>query len=283
MTEPQQPTDAPGPLVEAVDVHKSLGGREILKGINLKVFPGQTLVVLGGSGCGKTTVLNHLIGKYRPDTGAVRLYGRDLADLSTAELDQLRTAEGYGIGMLFQTGALFGSMTVGMNVAVPIIEHRRVAESIVRIWVTMKLRLVGMARFEHQLPSTLSGGQRKRAGLARAIALDPKIIFYDEPSSGLDPISTTIIDGLIVGITKKLGAASVVVSHDLASAFRIADQIVMLDAGQVIASGTPEDIKSNADPRVQQFIQGAPEGPMTPDESDQDFWHTLAQSQFSLR
>lgn len=240
------------PIIEIVDLVKRFGDRKILDGINLRVRKGETLVIMGASGCGKSTLLRCLIGAHRAEEGSVKLFGQDILTISLKELDAVRKR----FGILFQSGALFSSMTVGENVALPLKEHTDLSAEMIDLMVKVKLELVGLREAEHQLPSQISGGMAKRAGLARAIALDPELLFYDEPTSGLDPIMTGIIDGLIVDLARTMNVTSVVVTHDLRSAFRVADRMVVLNNGRVVAEGMPHEIKTHQDPFVKRFIQG---------------------------
>src|SRR6185295_16809429 len=207
---------------------------------------------MGASGCGKSTLLRCLLGAIPPDEGRVLLFGKDIWTLSPKELDSVRKR----FGILFQSGALFSSMTVGENVALPLQEHTDLNPEMIGLMVKVKLELVGLREAERQLPAQISGGMAKRAGLARAIALDPELLFYDEPTSGLDPIMTGIIDGLIVDLARTMNVTSVVVTHDLKSAFRVADRMVVLNNGRIVAEGMPHEIKTHPDPFVKKFIQG---------------------------
>ncbi len=247
-----------GVLIRVEGLRKSFGELLVLDGVNLEVRKGETVVIMGGSGCGKSTILRHLIGVLDPDDGKVELFGQDLSQLDEDGLSALRRR----FGILFQSGALYNSMTVGENVALPLREHTNLAEDIIQIIVKIKLELVGLRDFETLMPAQLSGGMRKRVGLARAIALDPEIVFYDEPTTGLDPIVSGVIDKLINDLKKSLGITSVVVTHDMNSAFSIADRMVMLYEGRVVASGTPEEIKKTSNSLVQQFVNGEPDGPI---------------------
>ena len=262
---------AEDPVIVVEGLVKSFDGRTVLDGINFKVFPGQTLVIMGGSGCGKTTLLKHLISVYRPDSGRIMMLGRDITEMEGEELNEIR--KHYGVN--FQFGALYNSMTVGENVALPMTEHTNLSRSVIEIMVKMKLELVGLRDFENLKPSQISGGMKKRVALARSIALDPEILFYDEPTSGLDPINTGVIDQLIMDLSKKLGVTSVVVTHDMASAFKIADQMIVLYLGKVVAQGTPEEVRRSDDGLVQQFITGAPDGPIPLRPSKTDFLEDL--------
>ncbi|MEH0019200.1 MAG: ABC transporter ATP-binding protein [Desulfobacter sp.] len=218
----------------------------------------KVTVILGGSGSGKSTLLRQMTGLERPDSGTVLFDGLDLTRATKARLYEKRKK----MGMLFQGSALFNYMNIFDNIAFPLREHTRIADNVIKTIVTMKLEMVGLRGSEHLMPSQLSGGMLKRAGLARAIVMDPKVIFYDEPTSGLDPISTGVIDKLIRDLNQKLNITSVVVSHDIDSCFRIADRIIILYYGKIIAQGAVDDIRNSTDPRVIQFLSGAPEGPI---------------------
>jgi phospholipid/cholesterol/gamma-HCH transport system ATP-binding protein len=245
-------------LIRVSGLRKSFDDREVLSGIDLEVRRGEVVVIMGGSGCGKSTLLRHLIGAVTPDHGVVELFGKDLATLDEDGLNAIRKR----FGILFQSGALFNSLTVGENVALPLREHTDLDDEVIRIILKMKLELVGLRDFEALMPSQISGGMKKRVGLARAMALDPEIIFYDEPGAGLDPVMAGVIDKLILDFSRKLAVTSVVVTHEMGSAFRIADRMVMLYEGRVVASGTPEEIRTSTDPVVKQFIHGEPDGPI---------------------
>ncbi len=246
------------PILEVLGVRKFFDGRQVLKDINLMVAPGETVVVLGPSGCGKSTLLRVIIGEHTPDAGHVYMWGEDVCCASAERLDKLRQR----FGVLFQSGALYSSMTVGENVALPLREHTDLDDQIIEMIVKMKLELVGLRDFENLMPNQISGGMRKRVGLARAIARDPQILFYDEPTSGLDPIATSVIDQLIIDLRTKLGVTSIVVTHDMKSALRIGDRIAMLYGGEFIALGTPEDFRDPTDERVRQFVEGLADGPI---------------------
>ena len=246
------------PILELRGVQKFFDGRQVLKDINLSVAAGETLVIIGGSGCGKSTLLQTVIGEYKPDVGHVFIDGDDACCASPKDLDRIRRK----FGILFQSGALYSSMTVGENVALPLREHTDLDEKIVQMIIKMKLELVGLRDFENLMPAQISGGMRKRVGLARAIALDPKIVFYDEPSAGLDPIATSVIDQLVIDLRTKLGVTSIVVTHDMKSAMRIADRVAMLYNGEFIAVGPPRDFTNPTDPRVRQFVEGLADGPI---------------------
>lgn len=258
-------------VISVKNVTKRFGERTILNGVSLDIYEGETLVVMGGSGCGKSTFLRHLIGSIRPDEGEVWMFGKDIAKASDEEMDETRKK----FGMLFQSGALFDSMTVGENIALPLREHTKLDENIIHIVIKLKLDLVGLRGFENLMPSQLSGGMKKRVGLARAIAMDPKIVFYDEPTAGLDPVMTGVIDKLTMDLTKKLHITSVVVTHDMGSVFRIADRIVMLHQGNVLQIGTPDEIRHSKNPIVQQFISGGAEGPISFVQTGDDYLEHL--------
>src|SRR3954471_11020435 len=245
--------------IQVDSVTKIYSGRTILDAIKLDVRQGETLVILGGSGSGKSTLLRLMIGNVRPDGGDVIGFGKSLMNMSETELDTYRKS----IGVLFQSGALFNSMSVADNVALPLREHTDLSEDTIEIMVKIKLEMVGLREHGEKMPAMLSGGMKKRAGLARAIALDPKILFYDEPSAGLDPVTSAEIDELIIDLNEKLGVTSVVVTHEMDSAFRIADRMVLLDRGKFIVSGTPDEMRESTDPLVRQFVHGLTEGPLT--------------------
>ena len=248
---PDAASTAP-PVIEVIDVAKTFDGRNVLDGVSLTVRRGETLVIMGASGCGKSTLLRCLIGAHSVDKGSVKLFGKDIAKLRQRDLDSVRKR--YGI--LFQSGALFSSMTVGENVALPLKEHTKLGNDMIDLMVKVKLELVGLREAEDRLPSEISGGMAKRAGLARAIALDPELLFYDEPTSGLDPIMTGIIDSLITDLARTMSVTSVVVTHDLQSAFRVADRMVVLNNGRIVLQGLPHEIRASQDPFVRRFIHG---------------------------
>jgi phospholipid/cholesterol/gamma-HCH transport system ATP-binding protein len=243
------------PAISLRNLRVSYGQREILHGISFDVLPGETLVILGGSGSGKSTLLRTLVGLEKPSAGEILIKGQDLAKASAATLDEIRRK----IGMSFQGGALFGSMTVGENVALPLREHTRLEDSTIEIILRLKLEQVGLEGFEYYAPSQLSGGMKKRAALARALAMDPEILFFDEPSAGLDPIIAAGIDELILHLKRAFRMTIIVVTHELASAFLIADRMLLIDRGNVVALGTPEEMRSSRQPRVRQFLDRVPE------------------------
>ena len=245
--------------IQVQEVTKKYDNRVILDAIGLDVTHGETLVILGGSGSGKSTLLRLMIGNIIPDSGNILSLGQNICTMTPVQLADYRKS----IGVLFQSGALFNSMTVFDNVALPIREHTDVPEETISIMVKIKLELVGLRQHADKMPSELSGGMKKRAGLARALALDPKVLFYDEPSAGLDPVTSAEIDQLIIDLNEKLGVTTVVVTHEMDSAFRIADRMVLLDRGKFIVSGTPEQMRDSKDPLVRQFVHGLTEGPLT--------------------
>jgi len=238
------------PVISLRNLRVSYGEREILHGINFDVVRGETLVILGGSGSGKSTLLRTLVGLEKPSAGEIWIKGRDLAKTSAAEMDEIRTK----IGMSFQGGALFGSMTVGENVALPLREHTRLEDSTIEIILRLKLQQVGLEGFEYYTPAQLSGGMKKRAAVARALAMDPEILFFDEPSAGLDPIIAAGIDELILELKRAFHMTIIVVTHELASAFLIADRMLLIDKGNIVALGTTEEMRSSSQPRVRQFL-----------------------------
>ena len=258
-------------VIHVKNLTKKFGSRTILNDVSLDIYQGETLVIMGGSGCGKSTFLRHLIGAIRPDRGEVWMFGKNIAKASDDEMDEIRKM----FGMLFQSGALFDSMTVGENIALPLREHTKLDESIIHIIIKMKLELVGLRGFENLMPSQLSGGMKKRVGLARAIVMDPKIVFYDEPTAGLDPVMTGVVDKLTIDLTKKLRITSIVVTHDMNSVFRIADRVVMLHQGSVLQIGTPREIQDSKNPIVQQFITGGAEGPISFVQQGDDYLEHL--------
>ncbi|KAA0257423.1 ABC transporter ATP-binding protein [Deferribacter autotrophicus] len=244
--------------IEIIDLHKSFGKHKVHKGINLKIIKNTITCIIGPSGTGKSVLLKQMMGLIKPDSGKVIVCGKDLSTLSKKELLEIRKK----FGMLFQNSALFDSMNVYENVAFPLREHTKLKEKEIRKIVLEKLALVGLKDVEYKMPSELSGGMRKRVGLARAIALEPEIILYDEPTTGLDPIMTDIVDTLVYETQKKLNVTSVVISHDIDSTFKIADYIAMIYDGRIVMYGTPEDFKTTDNPYVVQFLSGSKDGPI---------------------
>ena len=241
-------------MIEIVDLWKSFGDNHVLKGISLSIPKGQTFVVLGGSGSGKTVLMKHVIGLLRPDRGTVTVGGKEISSLVGKELTEARQL----FGMVFQGAALFDSMTVFENVAFPLTEKRwreRPRADEVRARVIEKLKVVDLGEeVLPRYPSELSGGMRKRVALARALVSDPQVVLYDEPTTGLDPITTDYVDGMILNAKNKLGITSMVISHDIASAFKVADRLAVLYDGHLAAEGTPEEVRQSKDPFVQRFL-----------------------------
>src|SRR5438067_2360294 len=252
-------------VIRVRNLSKRFNGQPVLENVSFDVYRGETLVIMGPSGCGKSTLLNCIIAELPVDRGEVTFAIKgaakpvDVTKADEATLSAIRKR----FGILFQSGALFNSMTLAQNVALPLMAHSDVAPDIINIVVNIKLQQVQMLPHRDKMPSELSGGQKKRAGLARATALDPEILFYDEPSAGLDPVTSAEIDQLIIDLNHKLGVTSVVVTHEMDSAFRIADRMVLLDRGKFIISGTPRELHDSTDPLVRQFVHGLTEGPLT--------------------
>ncbi|NQV33799.1 MAG: ABC transporter ATP-binding protein [Phycisphaeraceae bacterium] len=258
------------PVIETVQLGKSFGGQCVLNDVSLGIQPGEIMVILGGSGCGKSTLLRTMTGLLEPDKGTVKLFGQDISNVQDDELKAIRKR----FGILFQSGALFNSLTISENVALLLQEHTDLDPSTIDIMVKIKLELVGLREHADKMPAQLSGGMKKRAGLARALALDPEILFYDEPSAGLDPVTSAQIDQLIIDLTKKLNVTSVVVTHELDSGFRIADRMCMLDKGKVLKIGPrrqfetlrdsdSDELKTEDDKIIRQFLRGDADGPIT--------------------
>jgi phospholipid/cholesterol/gamma-HCH transport system ATP-binding protein len=250
----------PDVAIEFQGVWKRLGTKVVLRGVDLSVSRGECLVVIGRSGTGKSVLLKHVVGLLQPDRGTVRVNGIDVSKLDEGELLALREE----MGMLFQGGALFDSMLVGENVGLALREHTPLPERQIEEVVAEKLALVGLTGTEGQRPSSLSGGMKKRAALARALAMNPKIMLYDEPTTGLDPITADVINRLIRRLQERLGMTSIAVTHDMRSAYHIADRIAMLHEGRIHAIGTPDEIQATRDPSLRQFIEGSSDGPLLP-------------------
>jgi phospholipid/cholesterol/gamma-HCH transport system ATP-binding protein len=246
-------------MIEIINLSKSFTSSKVLDNLNLIINSGEVIVIIGRSGCGKSVLLKHIIGLIKPDMGQVIVSGSDMTRLEEYEMDKIRLS----FGMLFQGAALFDSMTVGENVGFTLKEHTDTPEGEIRKKVANSLELVGLKGIEKLMPSELSGGMKKRVGLARAICNNPKIILYDEPTTGLDPIMADAINDLIIDLNSKLKVTSIVVTHDMVSAYKIADRIAMLYKGKIIAIGSPGEIKNTKDPVVRQFITGAAKGPIT--------------------
>jgi len=250
------PTDST--IIEVNNLVRKFGDRTVLDSISFNVHRGDTLVIMGGSGCGKSTLLRHMIGSMQPTSGSVKLFGEDITNMKERELERVRLR----FGMLFQSGALLASQTVGENVALPLLQHTDKSIDEIEEIVRQKLEMVGLTGFEDLKPDEISGGMKKRVGLARALALDPELLFSDEPTSGLDPIMTAVVDELTLKLTHGTHMTAVVVSHDMTSAFRIATRMIMLGHGSIVAQGTPDEIRASSNPEVQQFIHGEADGPV---------------------
>jgi phospholipid/cholesterol/gamma-HCH transport system ATP-binding protein len=238
------------PMISVRELYKSFGAHEVLRGVNLDVAEGTTCVILGGSGSGKTVLMKHVIGLLKPDRGQVFVDGEDVVPLGDLELERVRRK----FGMVFQGAALFDSMSVYENVAFPLREHEKLSEKEMRARVAEKLAIVGLHDVADLYPADLSGGMRKRVGLARAIIRDPKIVLYDEPTTGLDPITTDYVDEMILTAKAKLGVTSLVISHDVASAFKVADQIAFLSEGTIVAHAPPSELRLSTQPVVKLFL-----------------------------
>lgn len=259
------PHEAGGPpLISVRGLQVRYGARRVLDGVDLDIYRGETMVILGASGCGKSTLLRHMEGLEKPAAGAILVDGLDLATASDSEMTRIRRL----LGVSFQSAAMFNSMTVGDNVALPLREHTGLAESTIRLMTKMKLQQVGLSGVEDLYPTQLSGGMRKRASLARALAMDPEILLFDEPSAGLDPIIAAGIDGLILRLKQAFRMTIVVVTHEMQSAFLIADRMCMLDQGKILAVGTADQIRDHPHPRIQQFVQRVPDAF---DEASQEY------------
>lgn len=239
-------------MIEVIDLHKTLGTQEVLCGVNLRVTSGHTHVILGRSGSGKSVLLKHLVGLFQPDVGRVLIDGENIAGLKERELGPIRKK----VGILFQSGALFDSMDVGENIAFPLREAGIKDETLIRAKVAEALEMVDLAGEEKKTPDNLSGGMRKRVGLARTIVSRPACILYDEPTTGLDPIATDSINHLIRRLQKRLRATSVVVTHDMKTAFHTADRIAFLHEGRIYFEGTTEELRASTDPLLVNFIEG---------------------------
>ena len=242
-------------MIELIDVHKSFGAKQVLRGFSLKVEEGQTTSLVGFSGAGKSVTLKHIVGLISPDSGQVRVDEESIPDMSREELYEMRRKVGY----VFQFAALFDSMTIAENLAMGLIKKGGFTEEQIKTRVSDSLGLVNLDGFERRYPAELSGGQRKRAGLARAIAFRPKYLLYDEPTSGLDPVTTAVIDELILKMKQELGVTSLVITHDMQSAYRVSDRIAMLYEGRVLEEGTSDEIRNTKNPVVKGFVEGRPE------------------------
>lgn len=272
------------PVISVRDLVCRFGEQTVLDGVDMDVYDGEILVIMGGSGSGKSTLLRHMIGTFIPDSGTVKVFGEDLAQLDEHGMNKVRRQ----FGILFQSGALFNSMSVADNVALSLREHTDLDSDIIKFIVKIKLEQVGLREASEKFPSQISGGMKKRAGLARALALDPKLLFYDEPSAGLDPVTSATIDQLILDLAKKAGATSVVVTHDMDSAFVIADRMAMLDKGKMLMidkrevfeqlRDCPKENVHELDERqqlIRQFLRGDAEGPLTRRKEDSSYAEDL--------
>src|SRR5205085_3397064 len=252
------PMPVDSPVIEVVDLVRKFGDRAVINVMSFNVRRGETLVIMGGSGCGKSTLLRHIIGSMKPTSGSVKIFGQEITAMNEREIEAVRKR----FGMLFQSGALLASLSVGENVAMPLEQHTAKAADEIEEIVEQKLQMVGLTGFEGLKPDEISGGMKKRVGLARALALDPELLFSDEPTSGLDPIMTAVIDELTLKLTRGKGMTAVVVSHDMTSAFRIATRMIMLGHGGIVAQGTPDEIRASSNPEAQQLIKGEPDAPI---------------------
>ena len=246
-------------MIKIVDLHKAFRQHQVLRGVDLEVAEGESVVVIGGSGSGKSVLMKHIIGILRPDRGRVYVAGEEISQMGEQELNRVRKK----FGMLFQAAALFDSLSVWENVGFGLLQHTRLSEAEIREVVAEKLAMVGLYDVEDLRPSELSGGMQKRVGLARAIAMEPEILLYDEPTTGLDPINADMINDLIVRMRERLHVTSVTITHDMKSAYKIADRIAMLYRGRILEVGTPEEIQNTTNPYVRQFITGSARGPIT--------------------
>ena len=251
-------------VIEIKGIHKGFGEREILKGVDIQVNRGEVMVLLGGSGTGKSVSIRHIIGLLKPDQGDVLIEGESMVHASKSRMEKLRGR----MGVLFQSGALINWLSVYDNVALPLREHRLVKEEDIDAIVKEKLKYMGLMPAMNLLPSNISGGMKKRAGIARALTTNPEILLYDEPTSGLDPVLSQVFNELVRKLQRELGVTQVVVTHDMASAYFIADRITFLYQGQVEMVGTPDEIRNSDNPVVQQFIQGKTKGPLILDAGD---------------
>src|SRR5437879_3373267 len=257
------------PIIEVEHLVRRFGDRAVLNNISFNVHRGEILVIMGGSGCGKSTLLRHMIGSMKPTSGSVRRFGEEVTVMSEREIERVRLR----FGMLFQSGALLASLTVGENVALPLLQHTDKSPDQIEEIVKQKLQMVGLTGFEDLRPDEISGGMKKRVGLARALALDPELLFSDEPTSGLDPIMTAVVDELTLSLTKGTHMTAVVVSHDMTSAFRIATRMIMLGHGSIVAQGTPDEIRNSPNPEVQQSNHDKPDGPIPLNLSQDEHEH----------
>lgn len=246
-------------MIELVDVHKSFGRNYVLRGVSLSIKKGESVVVIGGSGSGKSVLLKHIIGLLKPDKGGVLINGEEVHTLDEKHLSEIRKK----FGMLFQAAALFDSLYVWENVGFGLRRHTHLSDTEIKDIAVKKLKMVGLVGAEDLMPSELSGGMRKRVGLARAIAMEPEILLYDEPTTGLDPIMADAINELIVEMRERLNVTSIAITHDMKSAYKIADRIAMLYNGVIVGTGSSDEIQHTSDPIIRQFITGTATGPIT--------------------
>jgi len=246
------------PVIQLLDVYKSFGDNHVLRGVTLTIERGETMVIIGGSGSGKSVILKHIIGLMKPDRGRIVVAGQDLSTLKERALDELRKK----FGMLFQYAALFDSLMVWQNVGFALRQQTHLGDDEIKRIAAEKLAMVGLRGVEDQMPADLSGGMKKRVGLARAIAMEPEILLYDEPTTGLDPIMADAINELILEMKRRLQVTGVAITHDMTSASKIADRIAMLYQGKIQATGTPDEIKNSNNPIVHQFVTGSSVGPI---------------------
>ncbi len=245
-------------MIEIRDVSKSFRDNQVLTGVDLTIKKGETMVIIGRSGCGKSVLLKLIMGLLKPDSGRILVSGDDVTSLRDKQMAKLRQK----FGMLFQASALFDSMTVDENVGLALREHTKLSEDEIGQRVKDRLKMVGLSGIDEKKPAELSGGMKKRVGLARAIAMDPDYVLYDEPTTGLDPIMADVINDLMISLRNKLSITSIAVTHDMVSAYKIADRIAMLYEGKIIFVGTPQEVKNTNDPTVKQFIEGSAQGPI---------------------
>jgi phospholipid/cholesterol/gamma-HCH transport system ATP-binding protein len=245
-------------IIQLIDVYKSFGDNHVLQGVNLSIEHGETMVIIGGSGSGKSVILKHIIGLMRPDRGRVIVAGKDLSTLKEHSLDELRKK----FGMLFQYAALFDSLSVWENIGFALRQQTDLGDAEIRKKAVEKLAMVGLRGIEERMPADLSGGMKKRVGLARALAMEPEILLYDEPTTGLDPIMADAINELILEMKRRLQVTGIAITHDMVSAYKIADRIAMLFQGKIQAVGTSDAIRNSTDPIVHQFVTGSSVGPI---------------------
>lgn len=255
----RQPRHTDEVIVSLRNVHKSFGEKMVLDGVSLDVRRGESVVIVGGSGTGKSVTIKHIIGLLKPDSGEVTVLGKEITSLGAREINEIRR----NFGMSFQEGALFDSMSVFENVAFPLRRHTKMSEDEIRERVEACLELVHLEGVDAKRPSELSGGMRRRVGFARAISLEPQILLFDEPTTGLDPVISDVVADIILEMDRRLETTTITITHDMKVAFKIADRVAMLHKGRVIEEGTPEKFQESANPSVQQFIHGRADGPLT--------------------